>query len=59
MRDQHQHCSVFWVPAADATSFENAYREIGGLLGVEGIDEDKADVKVLVKVALPRKVVGS
>jgi len=59
VRDQHQDCSVFWVPAADATSFENAYREIGRLLGVEGIDEDKVDVMALVKVALPRKVVGS
>ena len=27
--DQDQNCSVFWVPAVDITSFENAYREIG------------------------------
>jgi hypothetical protein len=27
--DQYLNCSVFWVPAVDITSFENAYREIG------------------------------
>jgi hypothetical protein len=48
---QHD-CSVFWVPAVDATTFENAYRKIGRQLGIQGIDEDKADVKLLVKAAL-------
>src|SRR5947209_8654614 len=52
VRDKHPDCSVFWVPAVDATSFENAYREIGRELNIEGIDEDKADVKFLVKDAL-------
>ncbi|RFU73729.1 kinesin light chain [Trichoderma arundinaceum] len=45
-------CSVFWVPAVDGTSFENAYRDIGKKMMVQGINEDKADVKQLVKDAL-------
>jgi tetratricopeptide (TPR) repeat protein len=45
-------CGVFWVPAVDAITFENAYREIGRQLQIKGIDEDKADVKLLVKTTL-------
>jgi tetratricopeptide (TPR) repeat protein len=59
VRDEHQDCSVFWVPAVDATSFENAYREIGRQLKVEGIDEDKADVRSLVQTALGHERAGS
>jgi tetratricopeptide (TPR) repeat protein len=58
VREQYPDCSVFWVPAMDITIFENAYRAIGRLLGVAGIDEDKADVKVLVKAALSREDAG-
>ena len=36
----------------DANTFENAYREIGKQMKIAGIDEDKADVKRLVKTAL-------
>ena len=52
IRDIRPDCSVFWVPAVDATSFENAYREIGQRLNVKGIDKDDADTKKLVNVAL-------
>ena len=58
VRDEHQDHSVFWVPAVDATSFENAYREIGRQLKVAGIDEDKADVRSLVKTALGHERAG-
>ncbi|KAF7136892.1 hypothetical protein CNMCM5793_006507 [Aspergillus hiratsukae] len=58
VRDQYPGCSIFWVPALNATSFENAYREIGRQIGVNGIDEDKADVKTLVKEALSRESSG-
>ena len=46
-----QH-SVFWVRASDTTSFESAYREIGQQLKIPGLDDDKADVKELVKARL-------
>jgi len=57
--DAHPDCSVFWVPAVDATTFENAYRDIGQQLNVPGIDEEKADVKALIKAALSRQSTGS
>jgi len=49
---------VFWVPATDTTSFEGAYRDIGRKLQVEGIEEDNADVKSLVKDALNQERAG-
>jgi hypothetical protein len=55
VRDQHQNCSVFWVPAVDITSFENAYREIGQKLQVPGIEDDGADIKSLVKNAMSQE----
>src|SRR5215472_6794436 len=51
-------CSIFWVPAVDSTSFEQAYREIGRKLKVDGIEEDQADVKLLVKAALSKEEAG-
>ncbi|KAK2052085.1 hypothetical protein LY76DRAFT_484586, partial [Colletotrichum caudatum] len=55
VRDTHPDCSVFWVPAVNTVMFENAYREIGRALNVRHIENDKADVKSLVKAALERK----
>ncbi|KAK4162839.1 putative kinesin light chain [Cladorrhinum sp. PSN259] len=57
--DAHPDCSVFWVPAVDATTFENAYRAIGLQLKVPGIDEEKADIKALVKAALSGESMGN
>ncbi|KAK3376988.1 hypothetical protein B0T24DRAFT_665831 [Lasiosphaeria ovina] len=59
VRKKYHDCSVFWVPAVNATSFENAYRAIGQQLQVAGIDEDTADAKTLVKTALSREDAGA
>ncbi len=59
VRNKHPGCSVFWVPALDGNSFENAYLRIGQELKVSGIEEDKADVKKLVMAALNRENIGS
>jgi nucleoside phosphorylase/tetratricopeptide (TPR) repeat protein len=54
VRKASPECSVFWVPAVDSTMFENAYREIGNVLNIPNISDDKADVKQMVKDALSR-----
>ncbi|KAI0875082.1 TPR-like protein [Hypoxylon argillaceum] len=59
IRDIYPDCSVFWVPAIDLTSFENAYREIGQRLELRGISDEGADIKTLVKAGLSRKDAGS
>ncbi|RKL04917.1 hypothetical protein BFJ70_g17166 [Fusarium oxysporum] len=58
LRDADPSCSVFWVPAVDATTFENAYRDIGQQLRVAGLDDDKADVKALVQAAMSHSDAG-
>ncbi|RYP42629.1 hypothetical protein DL768_010304 [Monosporascus sp. mg162] len=58
VRDMDPHCSVFWVPAINAASLENSYREIGQKLQVQGINKDNADVKTLVKLALSQENAG-
>ncbi|KAK8043706.1 kinesin light chain 3 [Apiospora rasikravindrae] len=58
IRQAHADCSVFWVPTVDMTMFETAYREIGRALEVKGIENEKADVKALVKAALGRDETG-
>ncbi|KAL1989626.1 hypothetical protein VTN49DRAFT_6823 [Thermomyces lanuginosus] len=52
VRERHPDCSIFWVPAVDSSSFENAFRTIGQLLKVDGINEQDADARTLVKTAL-------
>ncbi|KAI1429343.1 hypothetical protein F5Y12DRAFT_482024 [Xylaria sp. FL1777] len=59
VRDRYSDCSIFWVPAVDLTSFENAYREIGQLLQLSDINGEKADVKMLVKTGLSHENAGS
>ncbi|EHK20678.1 uncharacterized protein TRIVIDRAFT_192610 [Trichoderma virens Gv29-8] len=56
IRDKYPDCHVFWVPAIDTTTFENAYREIGRKLKLHGIDNNAADIKLLVKVALSQRI---
>ena len=56
--DQDSQCSVFWVSAVDVASFDNDYREIGQKLQVAGIDDDCADVKLLVKNSMSRESCG-
>ena len=51
-------CSVFWISATSTTSFENSVRDIGQALQIPGINEDKADVKSLVKRFLSQESVG-
>lgn len=52
VREAYPDCSIFWVPALDLSTFENAYREIGRALEVPGIEDDQADVKAMVKAKL-------
>jgi hypothetical protein len=49
---------VFWFPAIDTASFEHAYQKMGQKLQIPGINEDKADVKSLVKGFLSQESAG-
>lgn len=50
--------SVFWVQATDVAAFERDILEIGKMLKIPGIDDDKADVKSLVRQWLNSSAAG-
>ncbi|KAL6696124.1 hypothetical protein J3F84DRAFT_373091 [Trichoderma pleuroticola] len=56
---KYPDCSIFWVSAKDAISFENAYYEIGKKLNIEGIDKNEANMKLLVQIALNKESSGT
>ncbi|SCO92473.1 uncharacterized protein FRV6_16601 [Fusarium oxysporum] len=59
VHDTNPDCSVFWIPAIDAVSFENAYRVVGRQLEIPGMNDEKADIKALVKTALSQENSGT
>lgn len=59
LSEKHSDCSIFWVAAIDSISLRNAYRNIGESLGIDGINDENADVEELVKKALSDKRAGS
>jgi hypothetical protein len=58
MQELSPKCSVFWALAIDTISFEQAYRKIGEQLQRPGLDDDKSDVKELIKARLSQESAG-
>ncbi|KAF4633228.1 hypothetical protein G7Y89_g4890 [Cudoniella acicularis] len=57
-QEKHPECAVFWVPAIDLETFQQAYREIGRQLQIPGIDDKQANIKELLKRHLSQESVG-
>jgi tetratricopeptide (TPR) repeat protein len=57
-KDKHQDCSVFWVPATNADSLQQAFASIGEQLEVPGIKKEQADAKELVQRHLSQESAG-
>src|SRR6266516_3338797 len=55
---QRPKYSVFWVQATDCLTFEKDVYEIGNKLEIQGIEDEKADVKNLVKQRLSHESAG-
>jgi hypothetical protein len=54
-RQKNKNCSVFWIDAGDIDSVHRSYSSIAQKLDVPGWDDEKADVKQLVKLHLGGK----
>lgn len=52
IREQYPKRSIFWVPLISRDSFEQAYREIGILLRIPGVQDAKYSFKQLVQTKL-------
>ncbi|KAF2022483.1 hypothetical protein EK21DRAFT_83286 [Setomelanomma holmii] len=54
-RQKNKNCSVFWVDASDIDSLYQSYASIAQKLDIPGWDDEKTDVKQLVKLHLEGK----
>ncbi|KAI9776224.1 MAG: hypothetical protein M1816_005406, partial [Peltula sp. TS41687] len=57
-RERYPECSIFWMPAANAESLEQAYLGVGQQLRIPGLDKEQADVKKLLQYHLSQESVG-
>jgi tetratricopeptide (TPR) repeat protein len=57
-RDKHPDCSIFWIPATNAESFQQAFVHIGRQLGVLGPEEKQTEAKKLVQRHLSQDSAG-
>ncbi len=55
---KHSQYSIFWIQAAQQLTFEKDVLDIGKKLRIAGIEEDKADIKNLVKQWLSNPSAG-
>jgi tetratricopeptide (TPR) repeat protein len=54
-KQKNKECSVFWLDASNIDSLDQSYASIAQKLDIPGCDDEKADVKQLVKVGLGRE----
>jgi len=57
-REKYPDCSVFWVPAMNVESIQEAYVEIGRQLGIPKVEEEKASINKLIQRYLSDKSAG-
>jgi hypothetical protein len=58
IRAEHKSCSVIWIPATSKESLTQAYLNAARELCIPGYEDDKADVKKLVRDHLSRESAG-
>ncbi|KAI9764071.1 MAG: hypothetical protein M1840_008875 [Geoglossum simile] len=58
IREKYPECSIFWVPATNTESLQQAYLDVGQQLGIHGLQEEQADVKKLVQRHLSQESAG-
>ncbi|CAK7238307.1 hypothetical protein SEUCBS140593_010533 [Sporothrix eucalyptigena] len=58
IRDEYEDCCVLWLPSTSRDSIEKAYLNAAQKLGIPGAEDDKADVKALVRDYLSKERAG-
>jgi tetratricopeptide (TPR) repeat protein/RecA/RadA recombinase len=58
LQDHNPLCAVFWIAAVSRESVESSFQEIGVLLNIPGILNQKNNAKQLVKVRLSDETFG-
>ncbi|CAK7228781.1 hypothetical protein SEUCBS140593_007027 [Sporothrix eucalyptigena] len=57
-REEHENCSVIWMPTTSKESIGQAYLNAAQQLGISGWEDNKADVKRLVQDHLSSESAG-
>lgn len=57
-REKYPECSVFWIPATNAESLQQAFTNISQQLGMPGVEDEQADAKKLVQRYLGQDSAG-
>ena len=57
-RERYPECSIFWIPATNEESLQQAYLALGRQLGIPDLEEEQADVKRLVQRHLSQETAG-
>ena len=57
-QERYSECSIFWVPATNSESLQQAYLEIGRQLRISGLEQEQGDVKKLVQRYLSDESAG-
>ena len=57
-QERYPECSIFWVPATNGESLQQAYLEIGRQLRISGLEQEQGDVKKLVQRYLSDESAG-
>ena len=57
-QERYPECSIFWVPATNSESLQQAYLEIGRQLRIPGLEQKQDDVKKLVQRYLSDESAG-
>ncbi|KAF2192161.1 kinase subdomain-containing protein, partial [Zopfia rhizophila CBS 207.26] len=57
-REKYPECSIFWIPATNDESLQQAYLDVGRQLGISGLQEEQADIKILVQRHLSQESTG-
>jgi tetratricopeptide (TPR) repeat protein len=58
LRDLDPTCSIFWVSALSAITFENSYRDIAQILGIQLPGGESSNILPLIKQALGNEAIG-
>jgi len=58
LRDKCPDCSVFWVPATNTDSMQEAYMEIGRQLRIPNVDKEQGNIQKLVQDHLSQESAG-
>lgn len=58
IKERHPRCSVFWLPATDVETLQQAFTNLAQELGVPEIEKDQANAKKLVQRYLSQQRAG-